>query len=236
MDPQTGEAGLAHTEQADGSLQVRVQLSSGQALILRTCDADVPLNDLWDYYIRSGDPVAVKGPWTLEGIEGGPEIPGSITMDLLTPWTGLGDSAWNNFSGTAIYKTNFEMSALSADQYLLDLGTVCESAGVWLNGEKLGICCSNPFTLQAGNLLREGSNELTIEVTNLMANRIRYMDRNNLEWKKFHDINVVNIHYQPFDASEWEVMRSGLAGPVIVVPLELDNNEGSPSLRASSIE
>ena len=224
MDPQSGEAGLAHMEQADGSCQVRVQLSSGQSLILRTCEGDIPLQDSWKYYQRSGDPVFVTGPWTLEGIEGGPEIPQVVRMERLTPWTGLGDTAWNRFSGTAVYKTTFEMPAHSADQYQLELGAVYESAGVWLNGEKLGICCSNPFTIRAGHLLREGSNELTIEVTNLMANRIRYMDRNKLEWKKFHDINIVNIHYQPFDAADWEVMRSGLAGPVSVVPLALDNH------------
>jgi len=226
LDPQTGDAGLAYAEQTADMLHVRVQLSSGEALILRTFEANAPEAEPWDYYRRTGYPVPVEGPWSLEGKEGGPEVPGLVQLERLTPWTGLGDSLWNNFSGTAVYRTIFEMPALTADQYLLSLGTVYESAAVWLNGEKLGLCFSNPFTIEAGHLLREGSNELVIEVTNLMANRIRYMDRNGLVWKKFHDINIVNIHYQPFDASRWEVIDSGLEGPVSVIPLERDEPGG----------
>jgi hypothetical protein len=222
MDPQTGGTGLAYVDHSGDMPVVRVQLASGEALFVRTYDGEAPVTDTWNYYLRSGIPVPVSGPWTLEGMEGGPEVPGAFSLERLIPWTDLGDSAWTNFSGTAIYSTTFRMPALSADQYLLDLGTVFESAAVWLNGEKLGICYSNPFILKAGHLLREGDNELTIEVANLMANRIRYLDRKHVKWKKFGDINIVNLGYQPFDASDWETLPSGLEGPVVVVPLELD--------------
>ncbi|MFO7935647.1 MAG: glycosyl hydrolase [Bacteroidales bacterium] len=224
MDPQNGESGLGDADFSQKMPRVRVQLASGESLILRTFRGDAPAIDPWEYYTRSGPELTISGPWTLEAIEGGPQIPETIRMDRLVPWTGLGDSAWINFSGTAIYKTAFEVEGLSADEYLLDLGTVYESAGVWLNGRKLGIAYSNPFALKAGHLLREGRNELTIEVANLMANRIRYLDRNEVEWKKFHDINIVNIRYEPFDASGWETMRSGLEGPLTLIPLELDEN------------
>ena len=46
------------------------------------------------------------------------------------------------------------------------------------------------------------------------ANRIRDLDINKIEWRKFKDINFVNIDYKPFDASEWPAVESGLAGPV----------------------
>jgi len=225
MDPQNGKSGLACMDLSDEMPRVRVQLASGESLILRTYEGEAPVTDPWDYYIRSGEPMPVTGPWTLEGIEGGPQIPGIVRMDRPVPWTDLGDSAWINFSGTAIYKASFEMPKISADEYLLDLGIVYESAGVWLNGEKLDILYSNPFNIKAGQLLREGINELTIEVANLMANRIRYLERKNVRWKKFHDINFVNIHYEPFHAADWETMRSGLEGPVVLVPLEPDKNK-----------
>jgi hypothetical protein len=60
-------------------------------------------------------------------------------------------------------------------------------------------------------------------VTNLMANRIRYLEKHSVPWKKFNDINFVNIHYQPFDASGWEPVRSGMDGPVRLIPLEVTN-------------
>jgi len=47
-----------------------------------------------------------------------------------------------------------------------------------------------------------------------MANRIRYMDRNHITWRNYHEINFVNIRYQPYDAAKSKPMPSGLVGPV----------------------
>jgi hypothetical protein len=43
-----------------------------------------------------------------------------------------------------------------------------------------------------------------------------------LEWRKFHEINFVNIDYEPFDASGWEPMSSGLLGPVVLNAVDLE--------------
>lgn len=51
---------------------------------------------------------------------------------------------------------------------------------------------------------------------NLSANRIRDLDRRQVPWRVFHDINLVNIKYRPFDASDWPVLDSGLLGPVVL--------------------
>ena len=53
-----------------------------------------------------------------------------------------------------------------------------------------------------------------------LANRIRDLDARKVEWKKFHEINFVNIHYRPFDASTWPLADSGLLGPVKLVPMK----------------
>jgi hypothetical protein len=63
----------------------------------------------------------------------------------------------------------------------------------------------------------QAENELNIEVTNLSANRIRYLDRQKVPWKKFYDINIVDIRYQAFDASSWKPVPSGLLGPVHLI-------------------
>ncbi len=49
-----------------------------------------------------------------------------------------------------------------------------------------------------------------------MANRLTDLDRRKVAWRKFF---LVNIQYQPFDASDWEPLPSGLLGPVQLVPL-----------------
>jgi len=87
-----------------------------------------------------------------------------------------------------------------------------------LNGQELGTLIGRPFQVATGRLQPRG-NRLVIEVTNVAANRIRDLDRRGVPWKIFHDINFVNINYEPFDASGWPVRESGLLGPLRLLPL-----------------
>ena len=119
-----------------------------------------------------------------------------------------------NFSGTGIYEYSMNLEGELADDYILNLGKVAESARVWINEQEVDVLWSIPFKVSVGAYLKPGKNNIKIEVANLMANRIRYMDRQGLEWRNFHEINFVNIDYKPFDASGWEPMPSGLLGPV----------------------
>jgi hypothetical protein len=219
MDPQDGSFGKAFTEREKNLTRVRVQLQPGESLFLRTYRSHRCAADDWAYEKGRDEPVELRGSWKLRFTGGGPEMPGSVDLDVLLPWTELGDSSMMKFSGTAEYTLIFERPESSADQYILDLGQVYESARVWLNGNDLGILWSIPCQVQIGDYLQEGKNTLKIEVANLMANRIRDMDRRGVDWRNFHEINFVNILYQPFDASGWGIMKSGLAGPVRIVPV-----------------
>jgi hypothetical protein len=95
---------------------------------------------------------------------------------------------------------------------------VHESAHIWINGQDAGIMWSIPFTLRIGKYLHAGKNEIRIEVANLMANHIRYMDQHHIPWRQYHEINFVNINYKDFDASNWSVQPSGLVGKVTITP------------------
>jgi hypothetical protein len=46
-------------------------------------------------------------------------------------------------------------------------------------------------------------------------------------WKKFYEINFVNINYEKFDASGWPAMDSGLLGPVRLIPAAVLEPGGS---------
>ena len=61
---------------------------------------------------------------------------------------------------------------------------------------------------------------LVLEVTNLSANRLRDLERSGKEWKKFYDINMVNLQYSALDATRWRPMPSGLLGKVRITPLK----------------
>ncbi|MBC8555794.1 MAG: hypothetical protein H8D23_39785 [Candidatus Brocadiales bacterium] len=67
--------------------------------------------------------------------------------------------------------------------------------------------------------LGEGTNSLEIEVTNISANRLRDLELRGIEWKIFYEINMVNRHYEEFDATAWEPMPSGLISGVRLTPL-----------------
>jgi hypothetical protein len=55
---------------------------------------------------------------------------------------------------------------------------------------------------------------LEVDVTNLPANSIADYDRRGVGWRKFNEINMVNIRYEKGDYSRWDVLPSGLLGPV----------------------
>jgi hypothetical protein len=156
--------------------------------------------------------IPLPGPWKLEFTEGGPVLPQAAELRELTSWTKLPDPAVLNFSGTAKYATAFDRPA--GPTVRLDLGKVCHTARVYLNGNLAGISWCAPRVIDLSPHLQPGRNHLVIEVTNLAANRIADLDRRKVPWKRFHEINFVNIDYKDFDASAWPALDSGLLGPV----------------------
>jgi len=67
--------------------------------------------------------------------------------------------------------------------------------------------------------LKPVDNVLDVEVTSVAANRVRDLDRRGGRWKIFKDINFVDVHYAPFDASPWPLTACGLLGPVTLTPM-----------------
>jgi len=217
MDPQSGRYGLASTTAAAGKTNVRLQLQSGEAIILLAGLQAKTGVSAWKYLDKQTGEIALANPWNLTFTQGGPKLPSPKKLDKLISWTDLGDTTAVSFSGTGVYTSSFILPTKPPGEWVLDLGQVDESARVWINGKDAGILWSIPFKTRVGSLLKAGTNTIKIEVDNLMANRIRYMDQHKIEWRKYHEINFVNIDYKPFDASNWKPMPSGLLGPVKLV-------------------
>ncbi|HEY4150313.1 MAG TPA: glycosyl hydrolase [Chitinophagaceae bacterium] len=218
MDPQNGNAGKAAASVANGKTSVHVQLQPGEAWILKAMTAGIKASD-WKYVQKTGSAIVLNNEWNLHFTKGGPELPADQKLSTLGSWTDSGDPKAVSFSGSGEYSTTFGLPASKADDYILDLGQVRESAHVYINGTDVGIFWSIPFSARVGKYLKPGKNTIKIEVANLMANRIRYMDQNGIKWRNYHEINFVNINYMPFDASKWAVMPSGLIGPVSLIPV-----------------
>lgn len=212
LDPQSGNNGIA---QINKDNDIRIQLKSGETTIVYITDKKIK-SEMWSYLNIPTDEINMNNKWELTFGNGGKVIPEKMKLTNLVSWTDLGNDDAVNFSGTAIYKTNFELKLAKNQEYILDLGTVRESAHVYINGIDAGIVWSNPFELRIGKYLKDGTNEIKIEVANLMANRIRKMDIDKIQWRNYHEINFVNINYKPFNASGWDPYPSGLLGPVFI--------------------
>jgi hypothetical protein len=220
LDPMSGKTGLAETKMnPDGSASVFLQLEPGASLILKILNKAVDY-EKWVYLSGKNSPYEVKGEWNVEFIQGGPIIPDKTTVRELQSWTNFNDPETKRFAGTTRYIIEFQTPDKNTNHWILDLGTVRESARVKLNGKDLGVLWAIPFRMPVSGLLSDGPNKLEIEVTNLSANRIRDLDARGVNWKKFYDINFVNIHYKKFDASVWEIRDSGLLGPVLLYPAD----------------
>ena len=195
---------------SDGKLHI--SLRSGESRILQT--SSIPSEGSQAIQKESGETLEVKGPWSLSFIDEQPRVKGSFQLDTLQTWESLSDSAAVTM-GTGVYTTTFKLSGAQAKkQWCIDLGDVRESARVYLNGQFIGCAWAVPFVLDCGNALRKGANELHIEVTNLPANRIAHLDRQGIVWRKFNEINVVDLNYQKTTYAHWEPVPSGLHSKV----------------------
>ncbi|HPO12794.1 MAG TPA: glycosyl hydrolase [Candidatus Hydrogenedentes bacterium] len=222
MDPMTGAIGKADLRAvSDQKTDVYLSLECGQSIIVRTFNEHESQKPKWTYWEKAGEPAEVKGTWNIQFIEGGSELPPPIQTDRLDSWTELGGDKAKRFAGTARYALNFDCPGDVASGWRLDLGHVAETARVRLNGQDLGVLICPPFWVNVpSGLMKSQGNSLEVEITNLCANRIRDLDRRGVEWRKFYDINLVNLDYKPFDASRWPLRPSGLLGPVTLTALQ----------------
>ncbi|MGM0531324.1 MAG: glycosyl hydrolase [Bacteroidota bacterium] len=222
-DPMNDRYGKAATGKK-GS--VYLQLRSGESCILETYDREIRTDD-YTYLENNGDPVSINGSWKIKFVDGGPQLPPMVETKQLKSWTDMDGDIYKRFSGTASYTITFEKPEIpDTKAWLLDLGKIGESAEVSLNGKTLGTFIQPPHQLVINENRIEKNNTLEIRVSNLMANRIAYMDREGIYWKKFYNINFPARKPENrgedglFTAAEWEPFRSGLMGPVSLTPLK----------------
>lgn len=225
FDAMTGKKGLAKwRKNVKGGVEVLLQLQSYESIIIQSYNVKKS-GQVFPYKEAAGQPQEVKRSWTITFLDGGPTIPSPIKTDQLISWTELGGEDVKNFSGTAKYSVEFEKPAGNSSSYLLNLGKVNETAEVFLNGKRIATLIGPVFQCVIPATAFQQTNKLEIIVANLMANRISYMDRNNIPWKIFYNTNMParrreNAKNGLFDASAWKPLSSGLLGPVMITPLK----------------
>ena len=169
----------------------------------------------------------MNGQWTLQFNHGGPTLPPAAQLTQLGSWTDLPGDAIKKFSGTATYSTHIAKPSGTTDAFLLELGKVEKSAEVWLNGKQIATVIGPVYRVVIPADQFTADNVLEIKVSNGMANRIIDMERRNVEWKKFYNVNfparlAANREDNGlFSAARWQPEASGLLGPVTITPVTL---------------
>lgn len=117
----------------------------------------------------------LPGPWnvTFDKRWGGPE---KVVFERLEDWTARPEPEIKYFSGTAAYSQTFDLIRVDRpgrQRLSIDLGLVNHLARVILNGRDLGVVWCAPWRVAVPTgLMKTVRNEITIEVTNVWANRL----------------------------------------------------------------
>ncbi|MCA9411432.1 MAG: hypothetical protein KC944_09495, partial [Candidatus Omnitrophica bacterium] len=166
-------------------------------------------------------PFILDGPWNL--VLESPHF-SRVEKQLfhLESWTD--DPQTESFSGTGLYQTTIEIpKPYLSDPYVLslDFGKVGQVAEAFVNGESIGVHWMRDQVLDLTGHLDEGPNDLRIEVTNTLINRVSHLTEPpplppELEahygkrlYEKSGQLSA-SVDFEPLPAS-------GLMGPVRVV-------------------
>ena len=225
FDPMLEKSGLARLKQGqNGTVLVRLDLQPGETVIVQL--SNEPVNGkLFPYTETKGSPQAIKGTWKIKFTQGGPVLPTATSLTTLGSWTDLPGEELKRFSGTAQYSIRFNKPAGKAATWQLDLGKVSESAEIILNGQKLATLLGPLYKVIVPATAFKTQNELQVNVTNGMANRIADLDKRGVLWKKFYNINFPARLPKNrgadglFTAAQWLPKPSGLMGPVTWTPV-----------------
>lgn len=219
-DPMNGNAYSLISKTNASEMLVYLQIPAGASMILQVGGQNKPLIP-FPYEKTENTRIPIKGTWNVKFVEGGPVLPAAYDANVLESWTTAPDTMAQAFAGTALYTLEFEKPGKIVADGWLHLGDVRESARIRLNGQDLGAVISLPNKIRIASDVWQDNNRLEIEVTNLSANRIRYLERAEVPWKIMRDANIVTVHYDPvYTAGEWPVLPSGLLGPVEWAPVK----------------
>ncbi len=226
FNPLTLEKGLLKMRVSNNGTEVYLSLKPDQSVIIQSYYSAIKAN-AYPTWKTNADAKELTGVWTVKFVDGGPTLPKQYQTKELRSWTEQDGDEVKNFSGTAEYSISFTKPNDSSKTFLLDLGKVHETAEVFLNGKLLRKLIGPDYSviIHAAELKKE--NSLQVRVSNLMANRIAYMDKNNISWKKFNNTNFPARLAQNrnanglFTAVKWQPRISGLLGPVNIESIEL---------------
>jgi hypothetical protein len=109
-------------------------------------------------------------------------------------------------SGKGIYKARINLKKKDGKRYYLDLGKVYFTGRIWINGKEAANLIWSPYETEITSMLKDGDNEIKVEVTPTLLNKLVGLGRTAKEGDP----------YFPFRKDQDQLMSAGLGGPVVL--------------------
>ena len=210
LDPETGNAVRIASEIKDGRTLVNSSLKAGDAVFYVLTDEPLVLPEE-RIYDKKKEILTLDRYWDVSFDQKGGER-AEETFSTLNDWTTNSDPVVKYFSGTANYKSSFDVPAAALSglaEAHIDLGAVNVMAELIVNGHNAGLVWHEPYiSADVLGYLKEGNNTIEINVTNLWVNRM-IGDRQRGE----KPVTKVRRFYKAGD----NLLPSGLLGPVKLI-------------------
>ena len=222
MQPELWEAtkgyirNLPAYEQKENATAVPLKLEAYESVfvVFRNSVGKASARDVDANYPEPALLTNVKGPWTVrfDALRRGPAE--AVVFETLQDWTTSKDDRIKYYSGTAFYTSKFELPKVpESEKIIINLGAFTAMAKVTINGVYAGGLWTSPYTLDISKLIKEGENDLKIEVVNTWINRLigdQQMPENQRQtW----------CPVNPY-TSESPLQASGLLGPVSILSVK----------------
>jgi hypothetical protein len=201
-------AGTWRIESGRTILPLRLPPCGSVFVVLRKPTGDLHGGGSPNWY-DPAEALPVAGPWTVafDPASGGPPKP--VVLAALSSWSTQDDPGIRYYSGTARYTTTFTWSRPEGKEgrMWLDLGRVANLAEVTVNGVDCRVAWTPPYRVEVTAALRQGSNDLSIDVTNTWANRL--IGDHALPPEK-----RISFMRAPYRLDGRPLLEAGLLGPV----------------------
>lgn len=151
----------------------------------------------------------VKGIWNIT-FESAFKTPRPMQMEVLQDLATVNNDSVKYFSGTATYTTSAKLEkADNGDRMFIHFDKVGAMGKVYINGKYAGGVWTTPYRLDVTDLVKNGMNEIKVEVVNTWVNRI------------VGDLNAPESERQVYcfnnpHRADSPLPASGLMGPVVV--------------------
>jgi hypothetical protein len=160
-------------------------------------------------------PLMLDRDWTVE-FTAPFDAPSNLTLSNVAPWTQQRTPEHRYFSGSGKYRHTVTVPPhwrANAGRVDLELGRIWSIGEVWVNGVPLGVVWAAPFSVDCTAALRDGANEIVVEVIGTWHNRLVGEARGEL--LKRTRTNITQSQRKAW--KDLEPIEAGLFGPVRLV-------------------